>query len=335
MIRIPQTLLQPKCTGGRPHRPRRTSRLRRAGVSSTRHWMVQQTRFPLLFRVNGQPVTTHDPAEVEVSFGADRYGAEEGGDPATVEVSLGRAPSAPVTIPLRIVSRNGGAVPGDHSPVPAGVTFAAGQTEASFTVRAVDDNLDDDFESLTLGFGNLPAGYHAGRGTTSVALLDNDGDAALVSNLMQDPPNTRDCRQGCSALAGFGPGFRDRRTPVRLPAHRRRHPPVRLATAVRPRAAQGVAGLGIAPGLGRGSGRTHRPGRRTEERRQPGHRRRLPLHGPARHLSRRLHPYWIVMEGLGDLGTRSAAWQFTFRDGEDPGTAPGWSIGDYTGVLTR
>ena len=113
---------------------------------------------PLLLSVNGRAVTTHDPAEVEVSFGADRYGAEEGGDPATVEVSLARAPSAPVTVPLRIVSRNGGAVAGDHSPIPAGVTFAAGQTEASFTVRAVDDNLDDDFESLTLGFGDLPAG---------------------------------------------------------------------------------------------------------------------------------------------------------------------------------
>ena len=40
----------------------------------------------------------------------------------------------------------------------------------------------------------MPAGYHAGRGTTSVALLDNDGDAALVSNLMQRarfPGNTR------------------------------------------------------------------------------------------------------------------------------------------------
>ena len=144
---------------------------------------------PLLLRVNGNPVLSYAPGDIEVSFAAAAYTAAEGGAAATVEVTLGRAPRAPVRIPL-VVSRAGGAQSSDHSAVPATVAFGAGQRSRSFTVRAVDDAHDDDGESIVLGFGVLPAGFGASPGATAtVRLEDDDGHRALVSNLRQRQNN--------------------------------------------------------------------------------------------------------------------------------------------------
>ena len=95
-------------------------------------------------------------------------------------VELSAAPSAPVTIPLT-PSRRGGATPGDYSGVPPSVTFQAGQTRLTFTVTATDDSVDDDGESVRIGFGTLPNGFVAGaRPTATVALADNDGPVTEV-----------------------------------------------------------------------------------------------------------------------------------------------------------
>ena len=120
------------------------------------------------------------PGQTAVTFGASSYTASEGGAPATVAVELSPAPSAPVTIPLT-PSRQGGATPGDYSGVPPNVTFQAGQTRRTFTVTATDDSVDDDGESVRIGFGTLPDGFVAGaRPTATVALADNDGPVTEV-----------------------------------------------------------------------------------------------------------------------------------------------------------
>ena len=120
------------------------------------------------------------PGQTAVTFGASSYTASEGGAPATVAVELSAAPSAPVTIPLT-PSRRGGATAGDYSGVPPSVTFQAGQTRLTFTVMATDDSVDDDGESVRIGFGTLPDGFVAGaRPTATVALADNDGPVTEV-----------------------------------------------------------------------------------------------------------------------------------------------------------
>ena len=120
------------------------------------------------------------PGQTAVTFGASSYTASEGGAPATVAVELSPAPSAPVTIPLT-PSRRGGATPGDYSGVPPSVTFQAGQTRRTFTVTATDDSVDDDGESVRIGFGPLPDGFVAGaRPTATVALADDDGPVTEV-----------------------------------------------------------------------------------------------------------------------------------------------------------
>ena len=119
------------------------------------------------------------PGQTAVTFGASAYTASEGGADATVAVELSAAPSAPVTIPLT-PSRRGGATPADYSGVPPSVTFQAGQTRLTFTVTATDDSVDDDGESVRIGFGPLPAGVRASTAshrppTRTVHIEDDDG----------------------------------------------------------------------------------------------------------------------------------------------------------------
>ena len=113
---------------------------------------------------------TTDPA---FTFGATTYTATEGGTAATVEVNLPAAPTSAVTIPIEVKSRNGGAVAADHSTVPTSLTFSTSDVTKIITVTATDDTVDDDGESITIGFGTAPTDYFA-VGTTTVFLADND-----------------------------------------------------------------------------------------------------------------------------------------------------------------
>ena len=69
-----------------------------------------------------------------------------------------------MTIPINKANQ-GGATNGDYSGVAANasVTFNSGDTEKSITFAATDDSVDDDDESVLLGFGTLPAGRERGQ----------------------------------------------------------------------------------------------------------------------------------------------------------------------------
>ncbi len=106
-----------------------------------------------------------------VSFAAADYEATEGGDDALVTVRLDVAPGRPLFIPLVAVAA-GGAMQADYAGLPEMVSFAAGETEQTFTVQAVDDAADDDGETITISLGGqVPAGSPA---TTTVTLVDDD-----------------------------------------------------------------------------------------------------------------------------------------------------------------
>ena len=108
-----------------------------------------------------------------VTFGASFYTASEGAA-ATVLVELSTAPTATVTI-LLTKEHLGGATGTDYSGVPLNVTFTTEQTQRTFTVTATDDSVDDEGESLLLGFGPLPEGFAPGSpANTRVTLIDND-----------------------------------------------------------------------------------------------------------------------------------------------------------------
>ena len=101
-----------------------------------------------------------------VRFGASSHTATEAGAAATVTVLLSSPLARSVTIPIT-ATPSGGATSADYTGLPSGVTLAAGQTSAAFTVTAVADSVDEDNESLALSFGTLPAGVTTAGVTTA------------------------------------------------------------------------------------------------------------------------------------------------------------------------
>ena len=123
-----------------------------------------------------------DAPQVRVSFERTRYTATEGGTAATVTVTLDTNPERTVTIPLTTTNR-GGATAADYA-LPSSVTFNTGETEKDITVTATDDTIDDDGESVRLGFGSmLPdrVGIYILGSTAIVSILDNDVPQVRVS----------------------------------------------------------------------------------------------------------------------------------------------------------
>ena len=113
-----------------------------------------------------------DPAVV-VSFGSAAYTVAEGGT-VDVTVTLDRDPERTVTIPITKANQ-GTASDADYSGVPANVVFGPDEREQTFMVRATDDAIDDDGESVQLGFGVLPTGVSTGgTATSTVSITDND-----------------------------------------------------------------------------------------------------------------------------------------------------------------
>ena len=117
-----------------------------------------------------------------VSFGQYQHSAEEGGDTATVRVRLQTRTNDRVEVPV-VVSYHGGATSDDVHEVVRSVVFEPGERERTLRVRAVDDRDDDDGEWVGLGFGDLPAGLHAGgpNGSARVSIVDSVDDVPGVS----------------------------------------------------------------------------------------------------------------------------------------------------------
>ena len=125
-------------------------------------------------------ITDDDVPAVTVSFGQPSYTAAEGDD-VTVTVTLSANPERTVIIPITTVNQ-GTASDADYSGVPSGVVFGPDEREQTFMVRATDDAIDDDGESVQLGFGVLPTGVSTGgTATSTVSITDNDDPAVVVS----------------------------------------------------------------------------------------------------------------------------------------------------------
>ena len=112
-------------------------------------------------------------AQVTVRFGRTAYSATEGGTAATVTVVLDKNPHRTLTIPLTTTPTRG-AVAADYT-APTQVVFNAGETSKDVPVTAIDDDVDDDGESVDLAFGMLPDRVIAvSPASTLVRLMDND-----------------------------------------------------------------------------------------------------------------------------------------------------------------
>ena len=118
-------------------------------------------------------VIDDEDVPVTVTFEQAAYFVDEG-DLVRVEVSLSEDPERRVVIPINKVEQDG-ATSSDYSGVPRNVVFLSGETEKFFNFTARQDTVDDDDESVKLGFGTLPNAVT--EGTNGEATIDiNDDD---------------------------------------------------------------------------------------------------------------------------------------------------------------
>ena len=143
---------------------------------STEEWVTFTKALEL--EVNGKMVLRMSVLtypEVTASFGQAAYTVAEGGT-QSVTVTLSADPERTVTIPIVTMGQDG-ASSIDYSGVPDSVTFnAGGPTEMTFTFTATQDMVDDEGESVLLGFGSdLSGGVSAGTpDETTVTITDDD-----------------------------------------------------------------------------------------------------------------------------------------------------------------
>ena len=118
--------------------------------------------------------------DVVADFELATYTAAEGAT-VTITVTLDKDPERMVSIPLTSSGQDG-ATEDDYSDFPASVSFASGEMSKTFTFTVDSDDVDDDGESVLIGFDTLPTGVTAGTiGETTVNITDDDDPMVMVS----------------------------------------------------------------------------------------------------------------------------------------------------------
>ena len=126
----------------------------------------------------------NDLPDVTVSFDQAAHTVLEG-DSVVITLSLNAAPERTVAVPI-ITTNQGGATSADHAGIPSEVTFDSDSTEATFTVSAVADSVDDDDESVLLTFGTMPAQVTPGTvAQSTISLTDDDNPTVSISFLQE------------------------------------------------------------------------------------------------------------------------------------------------------
>ena len=145
----------------------------------------------MLNRTRGYVASFRSRPEITVSFDAGQFVAAEGGAVATVSVRLSGAPGRAIDIPIAATGADGATV--EDYAVVRRVAFAAGDTEQTVTVTAVDDSVDEGDETVTLSFGGvLPGGVSTGSpAMATVTLADDDtvtGTPSVLSVALTSDP---------------------------------------------------------------------------------------------------------------------------------------------------
>ena len=157
-----------------------------------------------------------------VAFGAASYAAAEGGAAAMVSVNLSAEAEHELVIPLTATAAGGATAQGDAdadwSGVPVSVTFGPGEASTTFTVTATDDAVDDDGESVLLGFGaTLPAGVALGTPSTTSVILVDDETETVVSVAFTSAAQTYAIGDEVQATVTFSETVQVRATPSERP----------------------------------------------------------------------------------------------------------------------
>ena len=145
-----------------------------------------------------------DNPRITVWFGSAAHAVDEGAT-TSVQVVLSADPERTVTIPLTTTNLLGASA-SDYS-VPTSVTLDAGETTTTFTFGVTQDEVDDDGESVQLGFGALPDRVSEGTPASSEVSLGDDDDPEVRVQFSQAVYTVA---EGGSATHGSHPERRPR-----------------------------------------------------------------------------------------------------------------------------
>ena len=125
-------------------------------------------------------INDDDVPPVTVSFEFDTYSVDEG-DTVDYKVKLSADPERFVIIPITV--SEDGATSADYSAPPPNASFFPGETEVIFTFTATQDTVDDDGESVKLGFDTslLDRVSEGTTNETTVSINDDDVPSVQVS----------------------------------------------------------------------------------------------------------------------------------------------------------
>ena len=124
------------------------------------------------------------PAAIAATLEVNNSGSVAEGSTLTVTVNLGSNAATNLSVPVRMqTSGSPTASSSDFTLSNSGsVVITSGTNSGSITFTAVDDEIDEDSESLTLEFGSLPAELTAGSpNTAAVTITDNDTAGVTVT----------------------------------------------------------------------------------------------------------------------------------------------------------
>ena len=118
-----------------------------------------------------------DDPTVTVTFGQTAYTVDEGAT-QQVTVTVSADPERTIIIPIT-TTLQGTASAADYSGVLPSVTFTDG-TSQTFTFEATQDLIDDDGESVKLGFGTMPDPRVSAPAMNELTVSINDDDTADI-----------------------------------------------------------------------------------------------------------------------------------------------------------
>ena len=130
------------------------------------------TRGETTVAINDDDAPAQELVSVLVSFEGAALATTEG---STVEVivTLSADPERSMSIPLTAAAGTG-LTTDDYSGVPSALDFVSGDTQKFFSLTAVQDDIDESDETLTLGFNTLPDAVTLGGTTqTIITIVDS------------------------------------------------------------------------------------------------------------------------------------------------------------------
>ena len=135
-------------------------------------------------------ITENDVVGVTVAFEKEIHYTNEGASGvAGVEVLLSAPLQTEVIIPITVLSQST-AGPEDYLvddiaglTSDPGLTFSPGETFGYVFIEAVLDRVDEETETVVLGFGILPEGVSEGSPSQSTVMIDDDTDLSLAGSL--------------------------------------------------------------------------------------------------------------------------------------------------------